>query len=504
MMRKMRTWLVVQALLGMLLVMGLPSSMAQSGKITLINNSGTTSEAFFIDGEPTLVMNGFDLTPLGLSFPVTLDVVTIAVNEAVPGAPVRVVVYEDSNGGSPIDARLVTQTEVAIQTPGVARIQLPTPATINAPVVWVGFYLPIGFRFFVDQSGSSVLTYWAWSPGTTFDLSDLSSAQIFGPADGSDPVGVNQGGIARITAEIIDNRSGVNEEGVPIGTQIQGGEAPLNVLENYPYCGELLFFDPEDISVTAQERFDLYCRADLGPFSPGTVRNEGELPAAVPSYERRGILYEVFAGGEYQDEPTNSERLYAPVTHCLRPEQADLDNAVFGIAYGAPRQWEILPTQRYGELICAEVTHIGFVSYFVPRTGEEPDRNVDLYVGDVPVLTPNGPSPSEGFYCLYPLTVSYAVHNEGFEPSAPGTVRVQLFSERTGTVTMSFDYPMPSIQPGETVEFNQTNFMAPDTFIGEAHSLRVIVDAENDTPELNEMNNTDIRPGYLIVDSNRC
>src|SRR5687767_6769427 len=81
---------------------------AQAGNFTLLNNSGTTSSNWVIEGEPTLVMNGFDLTPLNLTFPITLDVVTIALNQAVPDAPVQVVVYEDSNGGSPIDARLVS------------------------------------------------------------------------------------------------------------------------------------------------------------------------------------------------------------------------------------------------------------------------------------------------------------------------------------------------------------------------------------------------------------
>src|SRR5690606_9980705 len=144
----------------------------EAGTITLNNNSGTTSSAFFVDGEPTLVMNGFDLTPLNVGA-VELDVVTIAVQQVVADAPIQVVIYGDSNGGSPVDATLIYQTQVTIQTAGSAFIPLPERVLVNYPVVWVGFYLPVGFRFFGDSSGSSVFTYWAWTANSTFDLSNL-------------------------------------------------------------------------------------------------------------------------------------------------------------------------------------------------------------------------------------------------------------------------------------------------------------------------------------------
>ncbi len=135
-------------------------NIADAGTITLNNNSGTTSSSFFIEGESTLVMNGFDLGPLNLNTGVAIDTVTIAVQEAVPSVPIQVVIYEDGNGGSPIDATLKYQTQVFIETGGTAFIELPEPVITSAPVIWVGFYLPSGFRFFADNAGSSVLTYW--------------------------------------------------------------------------------------------------------------------------------------------------------------------------------------------------------------------------------------------------------------------------------------------------------------------------------------------------------
>ena len=482
---------------------GLATQPASAGDFTLLNNVGTTSSQWFIEGEPTLVVNGFDLTPLNLTFPITLDAVTIALNQAVANVPVQVVVYEDGNGGSPADARLVSQAEVFLQTAGVARVVLPEPATINAPVVWVGFYLQPGFRFFADEQGSSVLTYWGWSPGTTFDLSNLGSAQIFGPSDGSAPVNINLGGVARITAEIgSGSGTGTNEDGIPIGVQISGGDsAPLASLDLYPFCGDRLLYDRQDLTITAGNAFTTHCRADLGPFSPGTFSNADELPLPPPEWERRWVLFEVFAAGEFHVHNGGSELLRVPVTHCMRPEQGELSTAVIGIGYGAPRQWEILPTQRYGEWICAEVTHQGFLSYFVPRSGAEETLNADLFFSGFAYLDDfltEEDQNTEDIRCDFQYSVKYSVHNEGFETTPQSNVLVQLRNNRTGRVTVERNYVLPPIAPGETVNFVQRRFTGPSTFINESHTVVMRIDTGNVVKELNENNNTFNRGGYFV------
>lgn len=476
---------------------------AEAGTITLNNNSGTTSSSFFIEGESTLVMNGFDLGPLNLSTGVAIDVVTIAVQQAVPSVPIQVVIYEDGNGGSPVDATLKYQTQVFIETGGTAFIELPEPVITSAPVIWVGFYLPTGFRFFADNGGSSVLSYWAWTPNSTFSLSDLSSAQILGAANGTDPVGIDMGGVARITAEVTPlNEAGFNSDGVPVGVQIDGGEADLSLLNNYPFCGDRLLYDPQDVNFAGNLRFTTHCRADLGSFSPGTFVNVDDLPATVPSYERRGFFYEVFVNGE--TAPGSSEEMLVPVTHCLRPEQGEVPSAVIGVGYGAPRSWEILPTVRYGEWVCAEVTHAGFLSYFVPRTGDEATVNADFYfIGD-PYLFGEQLDLTAGYLCGYPYTGFIRIHNEGFVATPATVIRIQLSNQRTGTVISTADYPLASILAGDTVDLEQRGFIIGDTFVNEATTLRFIIDPNNEVAELNESNNTYENSGTLNLATSRC
>ncbi|MDQ7025516.1 MAG: CARDB domain-containing protein [Anaerolineae bacterium] len=491
-------WIVLLALLASA---GFTAQPTQAGNFTLLNNSGSTSSNWVIEGEPTLIMNGFDLTPLGLTFPITLDAVTIALNQTVPDIPVQVVVYEDSNGGSPADARLVSQTEVFLQSTGVARVDLPQAAVINAPVVWVGFYLQPGFRFWADEQGSSVLSYWGWSSGTTFDLSNLASAEILGPSDGSAPVNINMGGVARITAEINTGfGSGTNQAGVPIGTQIEGdtGER-LALMDLYPYCGDRVLYDTQDLRVTANAAFTMHCRADLGPYSPGTFINADQLPAPSSEWERRGVLYEVFAAGDYQTASGNSELLRVPVTHCMRPEQSELNTAVIGIGYGAPREWEILPSQRYGEWICAEVTHQGFLSYFVPRTGGEANLNADLYFSGFAYLEGINDNNDGNLRCGYRYIVHYSVHNEGFEATPESNVTLQFINDRTGTISREYNYVLPPVLPGDTANFAQLNFVTPSTFINEAHTLVLRIDTGNVVSESNEGNNTYSRTGFFVT-----
>lgn len=349
--------LVVGIVVGLIGALALP---VNAGTTILSVNSGDNSSVWFISGEPSLVMNGFDLTPLNLQFPATIDRASISVDTPVPGAPIEVVVYQDANGGSPSDAQLAGRMTVDITQAGVFTAVFPTPVQVTQPVVWIGFYLPVNFRFRADTSGSSVLTYWAWSSGTRFDVTNLASAQVLGPADGTAPVNINMEGLARITAEISPAGVPAGTTPVPGGTPVAtpsiiqgvGGEANLNIMVSYATC-ETLFFDSEDELITFRGSINLHC-VELWP---------GFASPAPAGYVQRQLLYDLSvwtSGGIITD--------FMPyeVTHCIEPFPDDLPKAVIGLAYGAPRVWHILPTLRFGNLVCAEVTRPGNLSYFIP------------------------------------------------------------------------------------------------------------------------------------------
>lgn len=341
-------------LLGITLLMILSTLSVNAGDILLNNNTGTTNVEWFITGEYSLVMNGFSLNT---ALPAAIEKVSLSVASPTPGIPVNIVIYQDANGGSPVDAVLVSQAEVDITQPGLFTYTFETPVIITQPVVWIGFYLPVDFRFFGDNSGQSVLTYWAWSAGKRFDLAALSSAEVLGPADGTAPVNINMRGIARITAEARSATSAeATQEAVPAPAGISQvvGSAPSSLippLQPYEFCSPVLI-DTDDVSITLQEKVRFYC----------SVMFEGFSPTDPPGYERRGFLYDVFVFGA----TVSSTKLPAYVTHCIRPAPEDLNTAVIGIAQGTPRTWQILPSQRYEDLVCAELIEIGFLSYFVP------------------------------------------------------------------------------------------------------------------------------------------
>lgn len=348
-----------------LVLLSLSTFFVRAGERVLSNNKGDGSAVWFITGEPTLVMNGFDLTPLGLRFPATIDKVSIAVDTAVPGTPVDVVIYQDANGGSPIDATLAGQTQVTIGSSGVFTATFPTPVSISQPVVWVGFYLPVNFKFQADTSGSSVLTYWAWTPGGRFDLSKLSNAAVLGPSNGTAPVSIDLKGIARITAEISSapGTGTLVPTTIPLGTPVPGltitqapvtSAQPLNVLKVYPPACDTLFWDSEDIGITFSGAIGVRCTA-IWP---------GYAPAAPLGYARRQMYYDITFYNA-KGEPI-SEALPAAVTHCILANPSDINNAVIGLASGAPRRFTILPTIRINDLICAEISQSGGISYFVP------------------------------------------------------------------------------------------------------------------------------------------
>lgn len=349
-----------------LVVLSLSTLFVNAGQFVLSDNSGDTSTTWFITGEQTLVMNGFDLTPLKLQLPAVIDRVSIVVDTPVQGAVTDVVVYQDANGGSPSDAVLVGQTQATITQTGTVTITFPTPVTITQPVVWVGFYLPVNFKFLVDNSGSSVLTYWGWTPGGRFDLTKLSSATVLGPANGTAPVNLDMKGIARITAEITGGVSvtpGAPTAIIPtfvgtpsfVSTQIPGAsDTRLSVLQVYPPACDTLFWDTEDVGITFRGTISVRCTAIW----------VGYAPSNPLGFIRRQLYYDL----TFYDQNGNplNDTLQAPVTHCIKPSAEDLNSAVVGLAKGSPRQWEILPTLRIGDLVCAEISQSGGVSYFVP------------------------------------------------------------------------------------------------------------------------------------------
>ncbi|MBI5671495.1 MAG: hypothetical protein HZC41_26180 [Chloroflexi bacterium] len=372
MFRFKRQYLLLPGVAILVLVL-IPLLGVQAGDRVLSNNQGDASTSWFITGEPTLVMNGFDLTPLGLQLPAVIDRVSIAVDTPVATTPVDVVVYQDANGGSPVDAVLAGQTQVTINQTGVVTVTFPTPVTVTQPVVWIGFYLPVDFKFLADTSGTSVLTYWAWTPGGRFNLANLASAQVLGPADGTAPVNIDMQGIARITGEISSaaagsvtpgtltitplptiSVSGTPATAAPVITQIAAAGADLSVLRTYAPACDTLSWDTADVGVTFRGGLSPTCTA-IWP---------GYAPPSPLGFARRQLLYDVTFYNT-RGAPITGQ-LPAPVTHCIRANPADIDLAVIGAAYGSPRRWELLPTLRIGDLICAEVRQGGNLSYFIP------------------------------------------------------------------------------------------------------------------------------------------
>ncbi|MBC8098971.1 MAG: hypothetical protein H7Y11_05975, partial [Armatimonadetes bacterium] len=90
------------------------SASVNAGNVTLTIGSGTTDTPWFISGESTLVINGFDLDSFSVTRPVQVDRINLSVIKATPGKLVEAVVYQDTNGGSPVDAKLVGRKTIDI------------------------------------------------------------------------------------------------------------------------------------------------------------------------------------------------------------------------------------------------------------------------------------------------------------------------------------------------------------------------------------------------------
>ena len=318
-----------------------------AGEQTISINGNAQNATWFVSGEASLILNGFDLSRFSVALPATIDQVNIAVDRAVPGQSIDVVVYQDANGGSPVDASLAGRTTVDITGPGVFTATFAQPIAVNQAAIWAGFYLPVDFQFLADTSGTSVLTWWAWTPGGRFDVANLASASVLGPADGTAPVNINMNGIARITLGV----TGSGGSGT-VSPQTVGGAADMSVMATYPACQALLW-DTADERISLEDEVNLHCTEVTTAYAPSNPLG----------YVRRGALYDVIM---FKPGGVVPQRLNAGVTHCIRPAAEDLSSAVIGVTVGAPRTWRLLPTQRFGDLVCAEVFRVGNISYFVP------------------------------------------------------------------------------------------------------------------------------------------
>ena len=192
-----------------------------------------------------------------------------------------------------------------------------------------------------------MLTYWAWTTGGTFDLSNLSAAQVLVPSDGTAPVNINLNGKARITAEITGADGGTSTTGPQTPN---GGDVNLGVMAPYSGCGNVSY-DSGDVASSLLSAIALSCQQV--PI--------WESPSTPAGYTLRGTLYDIIAFKEHG----NVEKDFPiAITHCIIPDANDIGNAVIGSAYGQPRAWHILTTVRFGNVVCAEVRHGGNLAYF--------------------------------------------------------------------------------------------------------------------------------------------
>ena len=460
---------------------------AAAEDVLLSNNTGEDYAVFFIKDEPSLVMNGFDLTPLGVQLPTVLVAVSISVSEPVPGSYSRLAIYQDANGGSPVDATMVYQQPASLGQVGFNRIVLDRPVIITEPVVWVGFYLPVDFRFHADTSGSSVLTYWAWTPGGSFDLASLASAEVLGPGDGTEPVEIPMKGIARITAELRSAEYDEVAAAYTLTEQLPSGAAQdLSELEVYEGCN-LLLHDPSDRNFNAPMTFPLYCRQAQAYEAPHRIANP---PDQLLEADRMGPLYKLSTFlSEEQIVPGRRSQLPGRVTHCMRVPEGDLDRAVIAEVReheSVGERWYMLATVRIHDVVCAEVSVANYLSYFVARTAESAP-NVNLVVGWSRVE----PHP---LICGLPTKVYVPIVNTGqnWFDTASGTVSVALedFHVNTGISTTRYVLQVNTDQlgPGDRRVYP----LGPISVVGyvnELHRLEVRVDDARVVAEVNEADN---------------
>lgn len=452
---------------------------AGAGDIALSLNSGDENEVFWIEGEPSLVMNGFDLSTFADDLPVALDAVTLSVEAPVPGGRVVVVVYDDATGGSPHDATLAYRQVVTISEAGNVRIPLAEPAFVSETVAWVGFYLPVGFRFYADTSGASSLTYWAWTPGGPFDLSSPSRAVVLGPGDGSAPVNIQMDGIARIGIELREATSLELARLAPLGLQVADdadSDVDVSSFNEHHNCPDFLWA-PGSSSLR-----NLTCLLGTAVEAPVVIQDG---PGGFIDVQREGRLYKLVA--------ENYGVLPEPVMHCIRVPEEHRDTAVIGEARDIPERWYILPSVRYGDMVCADISFINYVSYFLPRS---PDavQNVNLVIGWSKVA----PHP---VICGLPLRITAAIVNTGREEffTNDGNIKISVenvhlesgFLHPVKDITVPAWWFKPGDRRGVPIEFlNENELVRDGTTIGDRYRLQIRIDSGSQVAETSESDNT--------------
>ena len=155
-------------------------------------------------------------------------------------------------------------------------------------------------------------------------------------------------GKARITAEI----TGANGGTPTTGTQTPNGNGSVNmgVMAIYSGC-PAVSHDTADEFISYGNAIDIFCN---------TVPL-WQNPPVPGGYTFKGNLYDVYA---FKDHGNVEKDFRLAITHCITPAPEDIDHAVIGVAYGDPRQWHILTTERFDNAICAEVWHGGNLAYF--------------------------------------------------------------------------------------------------------------------------------------------
>ena len=328
------------------------------------------------------------------------------------------------------------------------------------------------------------MTYWAWAPGAAFDISSLASAPVLGPGNGADPVGIDMEGVARITAEL---RAPVHQEMKSdelLGQQLAAeGEQDTAVMAAYPYCGDL-FHDPEDIEITSASSFAVHCGV-VSEFEAPTevIHPDGRLL----DLQRAGHLYKLEAQIPQEQHVQGAiNTLPVPVTHCMSILPGDLEQAVIAEARGIPERWHALPSVRFGDMVCAEITTASYLSYFLPRTAGSP-ANVNLALG----WTQVDPHPIE---CGLPTFIRIPAINTGqsWFSTHSGYVKfvVENIHIRTGTVTSVNEIQIETSQFGPGVR--HLVVIGPfyvTTYVNELHRLQVRVDPDEQVEETNEDDN---------------
>ncbi|MCU0512614.1 MAG: SH3 domain-containing protein [Anaerolineae bacterium] len=126
-----------------------------------------------------------------------------------------------------------------------------------------------------------------------------------------------------------------------------------------------------------------------------------------------------------------------------------------------------------------------------PAATQTPTGGADLVVDGIPNINPHP------FTCNQASEIYVNVRNNGTQASNPGRLTVQDFykGNPSGSNT-SGNFGV--IQPGQSVTVGPL-YLTVSTNINEAHTTRVIVDVENQTPESNEGNNQYNSVEYILA-----